>query len=53
MSCVIFLPSRLEHPGPPFSQIKISFSAAGFGEGKNQKYSSEAFVWFEMGIKPA
>jgi hypothetical protein len=46
-------PSKLEHPGPPLSQIRISFSAAGFAEGKNQKNNSEAWVLLEMGIRPA
>ena len=46
-------PSKLEHPGPPLSQIKISLSAAGLGLGKNQKYSSDALAFFEMGMRPA
>lgn len=46
-------PSRELHPGPPFNQIRISSLASTLAEGKNQKYNSLAFFWFEMGIKPA
>jgi hypothetical protein len=46
-------PSNELQPGPPLSQMTISFVALRFAEGKNQKNSSEAFFALEMGNKPA
>ena len=47
-------PSSDEQPGPPFSQMVISSSAAGLVDGKNQKYNFRSSVFLsEIGNKPA
>ena len=47
-------PSNELQPGPPLSQIAISFVASGFCEGKNQNHSWFSSVAFGlMGRRPA
>lgn len=46
-------PSKLESPGPPFSQMVISSDANGLLEGKNQKNSEPDAGDLDIGRRPA